>query len=140
MKKAQSFIVEFVIFFMISFSLFAAISFLFYNQNIYYKKRVGETTSDLVNDLVLTHIIQGINCKSCSEVIVTEEIPSRIGGIFYVVKLNTSVINTTLSIEKTSFKETPIFNLNGTLFFSGSSNSDDRSILIKINNTNVRVE
>jgi hypothetical protein len=140
MKKAQSFIVEFVIFFMISFSLFAAISFLFYNQNIYYKKRIGETTSDLVNDLILTHIIKGIDCNSCDEIIVTEEIPSRIGGIFYVVRLNNSIINTSLSIEKTSFKETPIFNLNETLFFSGSSISEDRSIVIKINNTNVRIE
>ncbi|MDI6826128.1 MAG: hypothetical protein QMD36_02955 [Candidatus Aenigmarchaeota archaeon] len=140
MRKAQSFIVEFVLFFMISFSLFAAISYLFYSQNIYYKKKVGETTSDLVNDLILTHIIEGINCKACDEVMITEEIPSKIGGIFYVVKLNNSVINTTLMTEKTSFKETPIFNLNETLFFSGTSKSEDRKIVIKINNTNVGVE
>jgi len=140
MKKAQSFIVEFVIFFMISFSLFASISYLFYSQNIFYKKKIGETTSDLVSDLILTHIIEGINCKSCDEAIITEEIPSKIGGIFYVVNLNNYKMNITLMTGKTSFKETPIFNLNETLFFSGSSISEDRSIVIKINNTNVGVE
>jgi hypothetical protein len=85
-------------------------------------------------------MIEGINCKSCDQVVITEDIPSKIGGLTYLVKLNNSVINTTLLTEKSSFKETPIFNLNETLFFSGSSISEDKSIVIKINNTNVRVE
>jgi hypothetical protein len=140
MKKGQSFIVEFVIFFMISFSLFAGISYLFYSQNIYYKKRIGSATSDLVNDLILTHTIEAINCKACDEATITEDIPSRIGGIFYVIHLDNSAINTTLMTEKASFRETPIFNLNETLFFSGSSKSEDKKIVIKINKTNVGVE
>jgi hypothetical protein len=125
---------------MISFSLFVAISYYFYNQNIYYKEKVGSTTAELINDVVLTHIIKGVNCKACDRVTITEEIPSRIGGIFYTVKLDDYVINTTLAREKTSFVETPIFNLNETLFFSGSSTSEDKRIVIKINNTDVEVE
>jgi hypothetical protein len=140
MSKAQSFIVEFILFFMISFSLFTAISFYFYNQNIYYKERVGSTTAELINDIVLTHIIKGVNCKACDRVTITEEIPSKIGGIFYTIQLDNYVINTTLVKEKASFVETPIFNLNGTLFFSGSSTSEDKRIVIKINNTGVGVE
>jgi hypothetical protein len=140
MNKAQSFIVEFILFFMISFSLFAAISYYFYSQNIYYKERVGTTTAELINDIVSTHIIKGVNCKSCDQVMITEEIPSRIGGILYLIQLNNSVINTTLMKEKTSFVETPIFNLNETLFFSGSSTSEDKRIGIKINNKNVVIE
>ncbi len=140
MSKAQSFIVEFILFFMISFSLFTAISYYFYSQNIFYKGKVGTTTAELINDIVATNIIKGLNCKSCDRVTITEEIPSKIGGIFYVVKLDKHVINTTLMREKSSFVETSIFNLNGTLFFSGSSTSEDKRIVIKINNTDVGVE
>jgi len=140
MSKAQSFIVEFLLFFMVSFSLFATISFYFYNQNIYYKGKVGNTTAELINDIVLTHIIKSATCKSCDQVTITEEIPSKIGGIFYTVNLEKSAINTTLMREKSSFVETPIFNLNETLFFSGTSTSEDKRIVIKINNTNVEVE
>jgi hypothetical protein len=140
MSKAQSFIVEFILFFMISFSLFAAISYYFYNQNIFYKEKVGRNTAELINDIVLTHIIKGVECKSCDQVIIAEEIPSKIGGIFYIVKLDKSVINTTLMKEKTSFVEISIFNLNETLSFSGSSTSEDKRIVIKINNTDVGVE
>lgn len=125
---------------MISFSLFAAISYYFYSQNIYFKEKVGTTTAELINDIVLNHIIKGVNCKSCDRIIITEEIPSKIGGIPYTVKLDNSVINTTLMKEKSSFVETSIFNLNGTLFFSGSSTSEDKRIVIKINSTDVGVE
>ena len=140
MSKAQSFIVEFLLFFMISFSLFATISYYFYDQNIYYKEKVGSTTAELINDVVLTHIIKGVNCKSCDRVTITEEIPSKIGGIFYMIKLDKYVINTTLIKEKTSFVETPIFNLNENLIFSGNSTSEDKRIVIIINNTGVGVE
>lgn len=61
MEKGQSFIVEFILFFLISFSLFITISLFFYNQNVLFEERLGEKISELVNDVVSTGIIKGVN-------------------------------------------------------------------------------
>ena len=114
MKKGQSFIIEFILFFMISFSLFTIISYFYYSQNEFYKEKVGEYTSGLVNDLIVTDIIMGANCKACDEVSISEEIPSQIGGFYYTVQLKDQGLNTTIYLVEPFSKETPIFNLNYT--------------------------
>jgi len=139
MKKAQSFIVEFILFFVISFSLFATISYYFYSGNEYFKKKVGDKATDLINDLISTHIIRGVNCKACDEVTVSEEIPAVIGGFFYKVQLNENGLNTSLFMGQVSFKQTPIFNLNETYNVSstsGEATSDNKIVEIKIDNNN----
>lgn len=133
MRKAQSFIVEFILFFVISFSLFTTISYFFYRQNVFYKGRVGDQTSELVNDLISTDIIKGVNCKACDQVLISEEIPSKIGGFYYKIQLN-GELNTTLFLGKASSKQTPIFNLNETFSSSGESTSENKRVGIKVNN------
>ena len=114
MKKGQSFIIEFILFFMISFSLFAVISYFYYSQNEFYKEKVGEYTSGLVNDLIVTDIIMGTSCKACDEVSISEEIPSQIGGFYYTVQIKDQGLNTTIYLVEPFFKENSIFNLNYT--------------------------
>jgi hypothetical protein len=138
MRKGQSFIVEFILFFAISFSLFTTISYYFYNQNIFFKERIGKTTTDLVNDIVTTDIITGTNCKSCNEVLITQDLPSQIGGSFYRVQISNKGLNTTLYAEEAFFKQTLIFNLNETYTIPGTSEfiSENKIIGIQINNIN----
>jgi hypothetical protein len=133
--KGQSFVVELILFFIISFSLFTTISYLFHSQNIFYQERVGETTSDLINDLVSTDILKGVSCRGCYEVIITEEIPSRIGGFFYKIQLNNQGLNTILFSTRTFSRQNPIFNLNTTYqTLSGESVSENKIVRVKINN------
>jgi hypothetical protein len=136
MRKGQSFIVEFLLFFVISFSLFTAISYYFYNQNEFFKKKVGKTTTELVNDLIATNIIKGVTCKACDEVLVSEDIPSQIGGFYYIVKLDDYGLNTTLFIPQPFSKQTPLFNLNETYEISSEneSMSENKIVEVKINN------
>lgn len=138
--KGQSFIVEFVLFFLISFSIFATISFIFHTQNIFYQERVGETTSGLVNDLVSTNILKGVGCRGCNEVLITEAIPSEIGGFLYKIKLKDQGLNTSLFSSRSLFDQNPMFNLNETFQLLGESTSENKIVRIKINNMDGRIE
>lgn len=141
MKKGQSFIVELIMFFVISFSLFATISYFFYSQNEFFEKRVAEKTSELVNDLVSIGIIRGMSCKNCDRVLIKEDIPSKVGGFFYKIRLDNNGLNLTL-ISLSKFSElSPLFNLNETFtFLNSNSTSENKIIGIKINNTEKSVE
>lgn len=140
MTKAQSFIVEFILFFMISFSLFSIISFYFYNQTQYFKHRIGESTSQLINDLLSTEIMSSFRCKACDSLSTQEDIPSRIGDYYYEIKLNDQGLNTNLLSEKPYSKQGTIFNLNETFTLSGESSSENKRIEIKINNVDKIIE
>jgi len=140
MKKGQSFIIEFILFFVISFSLFTTISYFFYRQNVFYKGRVGEITSELVNNLISTDIIRGVSCKACDQVLITEEIPSKIGGFYYKTQLDSEGLKTTLFMGEASSKQNQIFNLDETFSLSGESTSENKRAGIKVNNIDQSIE
>ena len=139
--KGQSIIVEFVLFFFISFSLFAAISYLFYSQSIYFEKTIGERNTEIINDLISTGIINSINCKSCDTVLITQDVPSKIGGSLYKIQLYEKGINTTLMSLIPFSRAMSAFNLNETYTFNSSeSTSDNKIVRIKINNIKGEIE
>jgi len=138
--KAQSVIVEFILFFGIAFSLFSTISYFFHTQSIYFQERIGESTASLINNLVLSNIIKSIECKACDSISVSEDVPSKIGGYYYKTELNNIVVNTSLFSGKPYYNQTAIFNLNTTFSFSGNSTSENKIIEIKINNTSKEIE
>ena len=136
MRKGQSLIIEFILFFLISFSLFSVISFFFYNQNEFFKERIGDRLTDIVNNLVSNHIIHGVTCRSCNSVKIQENLPSKIGGYYYRVFLDKQGLNTTLMSGKLYSRRSSLFNLNKTFTFTDSeSKSENKIIKIQINNT-----
>jgi len=135
MRKGQSLIIEFILFFLISFSLFAVISSFFFNQNEFFKEKIGDRLTDITNDLVSIHVIKGINCKSCDSIEIQEDIPSKIGGYYYRVVLNKMGLNTTLMSGKLYSRQNPLFNLNKTFtFIDSESKSENKIVGIQINN------
>ncbi len=141
MKKGQSLVIEFILFFLISFSIFAVISSFFTRQNDFFKERVGDRLTDIVNDLVVNHIIRGIGCKSCDSFKVQGEIPSKIGGYYYEIILDQEGLNTTLRSSKIYSRESSLFNLNKTFTFQDSeSRSENKIVEIQINNVNNEIE
>jgi len=140
MKKGQSLIVEFILFFLISFSVFAVISSFFFNQNEFFKERIGDRLTDIVNNVISIHIVRGVSCKSCDSVQIQEDLVSRIGGHYYIVILNQRGLNTTLVSGKLYSRENSLFNLGKTFTFTDSeSKSENKIIEIQINNTNKRI-
>lgn len=134
MRKGQTLVIEYIVFFLISFSLFIMITAFFYNQNELFKGRVGERLISLINDDIAANAAKGLSCKSCRTVKVHIFVPSKIGGYYYRVELNQYSLNTTLLSGKLYFKENKLFNLNETFSTSGESKSENKIIEMQINN------
>ncbi len=132
--KGQSLIIEFILFFSISFSLFATISFLFYNQSQLLSEQTGSSLSTVVNDMVSLSVLKALSCKACINITVEEEIPSKIGGFFYETRLQQIGINTTLFANRLISEITNPLNLNETFTLSGSVKSENKIVEIIINN------
>ena len=139
MRKGQSFVVEFILFFGISFSLFATISYYFYSQNSYLTNQIGESETDLVNKIISTDIVTANSCKKCKTILIRDQIPQKIGGFYYDVNVNDN-IDTTLYSQKHFSKQGTIFNLDKTFDISGSTKSENKRIEIKINNEEKTIE
>lgn len=139
--KGQTFVIEFLLFFFISFTLFTIISYLFYSQNAYFEKTISEINTGIINDLISTDIVNAVNCKSCDTVLITQDVPQKIGGFLYEVQLNKRGINTTLISLNPFFKDTPLFMLNRTYNITPSESlSDNKIVRIKINNIGKEIE
>jgi len=136
--KAQSYIIEFILMFLVSFSIFSTISFIFYNQNQSLSNRVGNSTSKLVNDVVAIECMKVISCKACYDINIKSSIPQRIGGFFYKISLTQEGVLSQLTSGSSTL--TPVFNLNETFTFSGSVNSNNKKIEIQINNNKIEVK
>lgn len=139
MRKGQSLVVEFILFFGISFSLFATISYYFYMQNSYLTTQVGESTTDLVNKMISTNIVSANSCKRCKTIQIRESIPEQIGGYYYDITVDEN-IDMTLYSQKHFSKQGTIFNLDKTFDLSGSTKSENKRIEIKINNEEKTIE
>lgn len=140
MKKGQSLIIEFILFFMISFSIFAVISSFFYNQNEFFKERIGDRLTDIINDVISSHIIRGVTCRSCDSVEIQGNLPSKIGGYYYRVNLTQTGLNTTLVSGKLYSRENSLFNLNKTFTFEESESKGENKIVeIQINNKDKQI-
>ncbi|MEM5793227.1 MAG: hypothetical protein QXY45_02610 [Candidatus Aenigmatarchaeota archaeon] len=133
--KGQTLIIEFLLFFIISFSIFALISSFFYKQNDFFKDIVGERLTTNVNNLISSQIIRGVNCKYCDHISIEENVPSKIGGNFYTIEIRKTGINSTVFSGKPFSNVNSILNLNETLAIKeSSSNSENKIIQIQINN------
>jgi hypothetical protein len=137
--KGQSFIIEFILFFLISFSLFITISYLFYNQDINFDERIGNSLSELISDIVSIRMLKSVECKACSNLVITESIPSRIGGFFYGISLDQYGLNTTLFSNRFISKRSTVFNLNETFKLFGNTTSENKKVEIIINNVDKNI-
>lgn len=135
--KGQSYIVEFIIMFAISFAIFSTIGFIFYNQNQNLSRRIADASSKLVNDIIVMDSIKSLSCKACDTMTIKENIPPKIGGFFYNLSLTQQGVTNQLLTTQIS-TNTTTFNLNETFTFSGSINSNNKKIEIQINNINNR--
>ena len=91
--------------------------------------------------MISTNIINAVNCKSCDFVLITQDVPQKIGGSLYKVQLYKRGVNTTLISLIPFSKEMPVFNLNETYtFLKSEATSDNKIVRIKINNIDDRIE
>jgi hypothetical protein len=90
-----------------------------------------------MNDLIITNIIKGVNCKACDFVQIEQEIPSKMGGYYYRLHLaQQEGLNTTLMSRSFYSNINPLFGLNETYnLVDSESISENKIVEIQINNT-----
>lgn len=132
--KGQSVIIEFILFFAISFGLFATISYIFYSQNVNLSQRAGDSLLESVNNLITTNMIIGSSCNSCDNITIKEPIPTRLGGFFYITNMTIQRLNSTLLSYDQISKISANFNLNETYNQTGQVKSENKIVEITINN------
>ena len=139
--KGQSIIIEFILFFLISFSVFSMIGYLFYTQNSHFGERIFVEEAKVMNDMVIIDVLKGVECKACTRMVITENIHRKMGEATYQTEVTDSGgVNTTGFGKETFSVASPIFNLNATYDFSGKANSVNKKTQIKINNDIMAVE
>ncbi|MEM7825079.1 MAG: hypothetical protein QXO27_03860 [Candidatus Aenigmatarchaeota archaeon] len=111
MKKSQSLIIQFVLFFVIGFSLFLAISGFFRFRSEMIRNDVTNYELKLVSSYISSAIIKSVDeCKQCDEVSIRVSL-KNIAGYTPIVNLKNGLNVSTMS----NYHFSTIHNLNETL-------------------------
>jgi hypothetical protein len=119
--KGQSLIVQFIIFFLIGFTLFLSVGNFFKYQSDLFRNDIVSSSLSLANSYVSSFIIAAIDsCKECDYVSLSVAMANLTAG--YVTEINLTNFGLNLSIPYKYFNS-PIHNLNSSLGLSGKSSS-----------------
>ncbi len=138
--KGQSFIVEFILFFMLSFALFSTISTYFFNQNKYFGEQIGEKTTESINNLVSTSIVRAMACKECDRVSLELSVPPRIGNLYYKITLSDAEKLTTELLTKDFSEQASIFNIGETFDLTGEVISERKNVKVDVDSFEGEIE
>lgn len=131
--KGQSIVMEFIVFFLISFTFFTTVGFFFNRQNQHFSDQIFEYETKILNDIIITNTLKLNECKACDLMIISEDLPRKIGDKFYMSEFIPAQGVETTSIAKKPFSmASPIFNLNETYTISGRLESVNKRSKIEI--------
>ncbi len=121
--KGQTLIIQFILFFLIGFSLFASTGLFFQAQSQIFKNDISTYNLKLINSyfssIALTEVV---SCKQCDFINVTVKTQNTTGGNFFEIGMSSNGVNTTIPQTDQNIS-TPIYNLNSSYILSGFSAS-----------------
>ena len=119
--KGQSLIIQFLVFFLIGFSLFISIGTFFKYQSDLFRDEITSSSIKLANSYISSNIITLLkNCKQCDTATISTSISNLTAGEAIQINLSSSGLNTSMP---TKYFNSPVHNLNYSLAFSGKSYS-----------------
>lgn len=123
MKKAQSLIIQFILFFLIGFALFVVTGSFFKSQSDMFRSESTEYNIKLTNSYLSSFAVGLIDgCKNCDYASVLIKLENTTAGYFFEESLSKSGLN--VSVPNTGkFFISSIHNLNSSTNFSGKSSS-----------------
>jgi len=124
MGKAQSLVVQFVIFFMTGFSIFLAIGSFFKYQSDMLKENSLSFNVELTNSYLSSAAISLVDrCKQCDDSKVSLKFPSSTLGYNYGFKLDKNGLNVSVISEEEKHYASSLRNLNYSLTMEGDTDS-----------------
>lgn len=140
MRKSQSLIIQFILFFMIGFSLFLTIGNFFRTQSDSFRVNIVETTIELTDSYLSSIAINSVDtCKQCDFVSTNVKLENTTAGYFIQMDASTSagiVVSTAPSYE---IFLSSLHNLNESLTLTGEAYSAE-AITLTFNRTKNELE
>lgn len=118
--KGQSQVIQFVLFFLIGFTIFLGIGSFFKLQSDMFKEDVSSSSLKLMNKYLSSITITTNNCKLCDYVNITSNVPNTYAGYYLETKFSDIGLNVSASNK---YYISSVHNLNSTLSMSGKSSS-----------------
>jgi len=123
MKKGQSLIIQFALFFLLGFSLFITIGSFFKSQSESFRSESIEYNTKLANSYLSAFAIVLVdNCKNCDQASVLIKLENTTAGYFFEEKLSSLGLNISAPGTPQSFTSS-IHNLNCSTDFFGRASS-----------------
>jgi len=139
--KGQTLIIQFILFFLIGFSLFTSIGLFFKYQSDLFKSDVTNFNLRLINSYVsAAAMTELVSCKQCDFVNITLKLQNTTAGNFFEIGLNSLGVNTSVPASQKNVT-TSIYNLNASysLLNSLSASVKPISITFTKSQNNLRV-
>jgi hypothetical protein len=137
MGKGQSVVIQFLIFFVIGFSIFISLGSFFSYQSELFKQNILSSGINLTSSYISSAVIAMVDsCKECDFVNLTIQAHNTSAGYPIAMKAEGSQLNITTPLQSLS---TTIHNLLDGLRAIGSSSSS-KPIILTFNRTNNNLE
>lgn len=119
MKKAQSLIVQFILFFMIGFSLFLVIGNFFRYQSDIFRGDIADLSLKLTNSYLSFLVINSVDtCKQCDYVETSVKFENTTAGYFFDISFSSEGLRVSTFPKYSSFTSS-IHNLNKSIRMQG---------------------
>jgi len=123
MKKAQSLIMQFILFFIIGFTLFITIGSFFKSQSEAFRIESTQYNIKLANSYLSSLFVVLIDtCKSCDYASLQIKVENTTAGYYFLYNLNDQGLNVSTSWGGLQSSGS-VHNLNYSTTFTGSSSS-----------------
>lgn len=127
--KGQTLIIQFILFFLIGFSLFASVAFFFKYQSSLFKEDIINYNVKLINGYMSAiALTEAVSCKQCDYASIVAILPSTAAGSFFEIGMNRLGVNTSVPMSKNI--TTSIYNLNSSYNLSDSLSASIKPISI----------
>jgi hypothetical protein len=133
--KGQSLIIQFVLFFIIGFTLYLTIGNFFRFQSDVFREDITRESLKLVNSYLSSNMIMAADsCKQCDYVNLTFKIENTTAGYFYNLDLSNSQVNVSVPPYTNKNFITSGHNLN-TSFSSTGKSISSKTLTLTLNRT-----
>jgi hypothetical protein len=133
MAKAQSVVIQFLLFFLIGFALFISIGSFFKYQSDLFRQTIASSGLNLTSSYLTSAIIAMNSCKQCDFVNLTLSVYNTTAGYPIIIM----VVNSKLNISSLAgFVESSSHNLLSYTLRARGSSSSSKPIILTFNKNN----
>jgi hypothetical protein len=112
-SKAQSLIIQFMLFFMIGFALFVTIGNLFKNQSDALREEIINKSLKMTANFISSNAINIIDsCKQCDYAVVMMQLQNETASYILDLRLNNDGLNVSIPFWRGKYYTTNLHNLN----------------------------